>query len=122
MVFAMTQIEGDDTLLEHRLNILGRVENDSRTSTAIATVLDMQSVVDKGEFLFPWYIWAFTSQYTEYFELLGYFFHDLTRSGKYFMSGARYANAALHCVDFLFDTRFALISINMLRIPILKNI
>ena len=106
MVFAMTEIGGDDTFLEHRLNILGLLENSSHTPSALATsALDIQSVSDKGELFFPWYMWDYTNQHTEYFLLVRYFFHDLKRSGKYFMSGDRYAKAAIHCVNFLFDTR-----------------
>ncbi|KAF8814332.1 hypothetical protein BYT27DRAFT_6336716 [Phlegmacium glaucopus] len=108
MVFAMTQIDGDDTFLEHRLNILGFLENGARTpSTNVVTALDFPSEPDRAELFFPWYIWDYAQprQYAEYFKLLRCFLHDHRRSEKYFMSGARYANAALHCVKFVFDTR-----------------
>ena len=114
MVFSMTHIDGDNSSLEHRLNILGLVRDNFCTPPALATALRIQfSASNRGELFFPWFISDSAKQHTIYFQLLRHFFHDPKRSGNYFMSHTRYATAALHCVNFLFGTRCVLVAINI---------
>jgi len=99
MIFAMKRVNADITAPWHRLNILGLLEAGTAALTTAAISY------------YPRFFKLYDNPNTSHFLLLHYFFHDIKRSGKYFMSGARYANAALHCVKFLFDTRYVLIII-----------
>ncbi|KAF8157127.1 hypothetical protein B0H34DRAFT_488117 [Crassisporium funariophilum] len=55
------------------------------------------------EFLFfPWSAqYSFRAGSPSFWKLLRHFFNDSQLSGKYFLSGDRYAHATFHCIDYV---------------------